>query len=86
MNSPETKRRADRTLETGASQVLRATRRVLEQPDLRVVLACSVVLGLAASFVLPFLSLFGTLEVHLSLAEFGAFMTATAGVNIALSS
>src|SRR4051812_8551598 len=72
--------------ETGARQVLRATRRVLTEPDLRVVLACSAALGLASSFVLPFLSMFGTREVHMSLAGFGAFMTTTAAFNIAISS
>lgn len=71
--------------ETGPRQILRATRRLLGQRNLRVVLACSAVLGLAVSFVLPFLSLFGTHEVNMSLAGFGAFMTATTLFNIALS-
>jgi SET family sugar efflux transporter-like MFS transporter len=60
-------------------------RRLLNEHDLRLVLACSAVLGLAVSFVLPFLSLFGTHEVKMSLGGFGAFMTVTAIANIALS-
>lgn len=36
----------------------------MQQRDLRVVLACSAVLGLGVSFVLPFMSLFGTREVR----------------------
>jgi SET family sugar efflux transporter-like MFS transporter len=58
---------------------------LIQQRDLRVVLVCSAVLGLAVSFVLPFMSMFGTLAVQMSLAAFGAFMTVTAIGNIALS-
>jgi SET family sugar efflux transporter-like MFS transporter len=71
--------------ETGPSQILRATRRLLQQRDLRVVLASSAVLGLAVSFVLPFLSMFGTLEAKMSLPVFGAFMTVSALGSIVLS-
>ena len=66
-------------------KILEATQRLLRQRDLRVVLLCSAVLGLAVSFVLPFLSLFGTQAVGMSLGAFGAFMTTTALSNIALS-
>jgi SET family sugar efflux transporter-like MFS transporter len=34
--------------------------------------------GLSTSFVMPFMSMFGTLEVHMSLPLFGAFMTINA--------
>jgi hypothetical protein len=49
------------------------------------VLASSAVLGLAVSFVLPFLSMFGTLEAKMSLPVFGAFMTVSALGSIVLS-
>lgn len=78
-------RPGERGPETGPRQILRATRRLLQQRDLRVVLVCSAVLGLGVSFVLPFMSLFCTREVKMSLGGFGAFMTVTALVNIALS-
>ena len=52
---------------------------------MRVVLICSWVLGLAVSFVLPFLSLWGTREVGMSLGWFGVFMTSIALLNIVIS-
>src|SRR6187455_969980 len=58
---------------------------LVKTPGLRVLLACNLVLGMAASFVLPFLSMFGTLEVGMSLAMFGVFMTTTALAGIAVS-
>ncbi|MFZ5897064.1 MAG: sugar efflux transporter [Myxococcota bacterium] len=66
-------------------QVLRALLLLLRQREFRVVVTCSTVLGLGVSFVLPFMSMFGTLEVEMSLAMFGAFMTVTVLVNIAIS-
>jgi len=64
----------ERDDESAVRKILKATERLLRQRDLRVVLAGSAVLGLAVSFVLPFLSLFGTQAVGMSLAGFGAFM------------
>src|SRR6188768_3058578 len=49
------------------------------------ILALSLLLGLAYSFVLPFMSLFGTREVGMSPFGFGAFMTATSLSSILLS-
>jgi len=49
-----------------------------------VLLVCNSVLGMGVSFVLPFMSLFGTLEVKMSLRTFGVFMTANAVANIAI--
>jgi SET family sugar efflux transporter-like MFS transporter len=43
-----------------------------------VVLAANLALGLASSFVTPFLSMFGTIEARMSPALFGGFMTITA--------
>jgi SET family sugar efflux transporter-like MFS transporter len=62
-----------------------ALRLLWRGPELRVVLFCSTLLGLAMSFVAPFLSMFGTLEVKMSLGLFGLFMTANACVNIVIS-
>lgn len=45
--------------------------------ELRRVLALGFTLGLAYSFVIPFLSLFGTQEVGMSPLRFAVFMTAT---------
>jgi len=47
-------------------------------PAFRRLLALNVLLGLSSSFVMPFMSMFGTLEVHMSLFAFGAFMTVNA--------
>lgn len=49
------------------------------------VLGLSLLLGLAYSFVLPFMSLFGTREVGMSAFEFGLFMTATSLSSVLLS-
>ena len=57
----------------------------MREPDLRLVLVCSAVQGLAFSFVLPFMSLFGTLEVKMSLTTFGVFMTVIALAGMAIS-
>lgn len=58
-------------------RVLVPARTLLRHPDLVVALVCSVLLGLAYSFILPFLSLFGTVEVGMSPLGFGVFMTLT---------
>jgi MFS transporter, SET family, sugar efflux transporter len=67
------------------SQIAGALAYLVKTPGLRVLLVCNVVLGMAASFVLPFLSMFGTLEVGMSLSMFGVFMTTTALAGIAVS-
>jgi SET family sugar efflux transporter-like MFS transporter len=84
MTQPTEARERERDV-SGPRKILEATRRLLQQRDLRVVLLCSAVLGMAVSFVLPFLSLFGTQAVGMSLGTFGAFMTVTALSNIGLS-
>lgn len=45
--------------------------------DFRVVVVCSMLMGLGASFVMPFHSLFATAEVGMTLAVFGGFMVVT---------
>jgi MFS transporter, SET family, sugar efflux transporter len=56
------------------------------QSQLRMLLICSVLLGLSSSFVMPYMSMFGTLEVGMSLPAFGAFMTATTLGNVVIAS
>jgi MFS transporter, SET family, sugar efflux transporter len=54
-------------------------------PGALTVLGLSLLLGLAYSFVLPFMSLFGTREVGMSTFEFGVFMTVTSISSVLLS-
>jgi len=49
------------------------------------ILALSLLLGLAYSFVMPFISLFGTREVGMSPFGFGVFMTASSLSSVLLS-
>jgi SET family sugar efflux transporter-like MFS transporter len=53
--------------------------------DIAVLLGCDFLLGLASSFVGPFLSLFGEHEVGMGSAAFGLFMTLTSLSGIAIS-
>ncbi|HEX2100576.1 MAG TPA: sugar efflux transporter [Candidatus Synoicihabitans sp.] len=62
-----------------------AVRTVLRQPRFPGLLATNFVLGLAYSFVLPFMSMWGTLHVGMSPSVFGLFMTATSLSAIVLS-
>jgi SET family sugar efflux transporter-like MFS transporter len=57
----------------------------VKTPGLRLLLVCNFMLGMAVSFVLPFMSMFGTLEVKMSLGLFGIFMTTNAIASIAIS-
>lgn len=66
-------------------QITGALRHLVRTPELRGLLACNLALGMAASFVVPFLSLFCTRAVGMSLDGFGLFMTANALANIAIS-
>ncbi len=66
-------------------RVLAPLRTLFSRRDLVALLACSFLLGLAYSFVGPFLSMFGTLEVGMRPFTFGVFMTVTAVSAIALS-
>ena len=60
-------------------------RKLLAHRDLTVVLVCNLLLGLAFSFVAPFYSMFGTLEVGMSNWTFGVFMTITSVSGIVIS-
>jgi MFS transporter, SET family, sugar efflux transporter len=56
-----------------------------QAPGTLPILGLSLLLGLAYSFVLPFMSLFGTREVGMSAFGFGLFMTATSVSSVLLS-
>lgn len=66
-------------------RILKPIRKLLSHRDLFIVLVCNLLLGLALSFVSPFYSMFGTIEVGMSNWTFGIFMTITAVVGIAIS-
>jgi SET family sugar efflux transporter-like MFS transporter len=67
------------------SRLLRALRALSNTPGLFVVVLLCVLLGLAYSFVVPFMSLFGTREVGMSHFDFGVFMTVTSVSAIVIS-
>lgn len=67
------------------SRLKRAFHALVTVPGLLVVLFLSVLLGLAYSFVVPFMSLFGTREVGMSHFGFGVFMTTTSVSGIVIS-
>lgn len=67
------------------SRLARAFRVLFTTPRLRVVLPLSVLLGLAYSFVVPFMSMFGTREVGMTHFGFGVFMTVNSLSGIVIS-
>ncbi len=67
------------------SRLTRAFRTLATTPGLLVVLFLSILLGLAYSFVVPFMSMFGTREVGMSHFGFGVFMTTTSLSGIVIS-
>lgn len=66
-------------------RILIPARTLLRNREFTVVLAASVVLGLISSFVAPFLSMFGTIEVGMKPVQFGIFMTITAISSIVIA-
>lgn len=66
-------------------RVLTPLRTILRQRDFVVLLGCNLLVGLAYSFIGPFVSMFGTLEVRMSPAVFGTFMTITSVSAIVIS-
>ncbi|HOD47599.1 MAG TPA: MFS transporter, partial [Opitutaceae bacterium] len=66
-------------------RILAPCRIILRQHDFRVLLVCNLLLGLAFSFVGPFFSMFGTIEVGMSPLLFGVFMTTNSLGAVALS-
>ncbi|HYP89026.1 MAG TPA: sugar efflux transporter [Polyangiaceae bacterium] len=67
------------------SRLSRAFGALVTTPGLLVVLFLSILLGLAYSFVVPFMSMFGTREVGMSHLGFGVFMTVTSVSGIVIS-
>lgn len=67
------------------SRLSRAFRALVTTPGLLVVLFLSILLGFAYSFVVPFMSLFGTREVGMSHLGFGVFMTVNSVSGIVIS-
>src|ERR1051325_6927060 len=67
------------------SRLARAFRALVQVPGLLVTLFLSVLLGLAYSFVVPFISMFGTREVGMSHVGFGVFMTINSLAGIVIS-
>ncbi len=64
---------------------LETARTIFRNRSFLALLGCNVLLGLAYSFVGPFMSLFGTQEVGMSNFVFGVFMTITSVGSIVLS-
>lgn len=60
-------------------------RRLLAEREYVVLLVCNLLLGMAYSFVAPFYSMFGTIEVGMSNWVFGVFMTITSLSGIVIS-
>lgn len=67
------------------STIGKAARVILCHRDIAGLLGCDILFGLATSFVMPFLSLFGEHEVGMSPGLFGLFMTVTSLSGIAIS-
>ena len=59
-------------------RLLQRCRPLYTNRDFRVVIALNITLGLGYSFVVPFMSMFGTLQAQMSGLAFGVFMTSTA--------
>lgn len=66
-------------------RLLAPARVILGHRDFVVLLVANVLLGLTYSFVAPFMSMFGTMEVGMSPLAFGVFMTVTSLASIFLS-
>jgi len=66
-------------------QILTATKSILRQPGFGGLLASAFGLGVASSFVTPFLSLWGTQEVGMRPIVFGVYMTVTSLAAILVS-
>ena len=58
-------------------QLLGPWRRLTRHPEFLIMVLANLVLGMAYSFVAPFYSMFGTIEVGMSNWVFGVFMTIT---------
>jgi len=66
-------------------QLLAPWRRLIRNPEFLILVLGNLVLGMAYSFVAPFYSMFGTIEVGMSNWVFGVFMTITSVSGIVLT-
>ncbi len=66
-------------------QLLAPWRRLIKHPEFLIMVLSNLVLGMAYSFVAPFYSMFGTIEVGMSNWAFGVFMTITSVCGIAIT-
>jgi SET family sugar efflux transporter-like MFS transporter len=66
-------------------RLITSARTILRHRTFMVLLGCNLLVGLAFSFVAPFFSMFGTIEVGMSAVMFGVFMMATSLSGIAMS-
>jgi SET family sugar efflux transporter-like MFS transporter len=85
MSTPSVETSAPVKSGSALSQIAVALRRMLVTRELRLLLVCNSVVGMAQSFVMPFMSLFATQAVKMSLNVFGVFMTANAILSIAIT-
>jgi len=67
------------------SDFVHRARVLYRHPSFRRLLLLNVLQGISTSFVAPFMSMFGTLEVRMSLVRFGTFMTLNAASGIVIS-
>lgn len=72
-------------MEYGIKELITPWRRLLREPEFVILMLSNLVLGLAYSFVVPFYSMFGTIEVGMSNWGFGVFMTITSVSGIIIS-
>jgi SET family sugar efflux transporter-like MFS transporter len=63
-------------------RLIERCRPLYTERSFRVLFVLNVLLGFAYSFVLPFMSMFGTIEVGMSKVRFGVFMTLTTGAGV----
>jgi SET family sugar efflux transporter-like MFS transporter len=63
-------------------RILHRCRPLYTHPSFRALFVLNLLLGFAYSFVAPFMSMFGTIEVGMSKMRFGVFMTLTAVAGI----
>src|SRR5262245_55721881 len=70
------------TIAGSMHRVIARLRPLHTQPSFRILFVLNVLLGFAYSFVLPFMSMFGTIVVGMSKWRFGVFMTLTTAAGI----
>lgn len=82
---PVTRPACASSLPARMSRLLLATRSILRQPGFPGLLLTCFVLGLAHSFVLPYLSLWGEQDIGMDKLQYGLFMTVTTLAGVVLN-